>query len=117
MHVRKILTFVDEARSEAGQPAQIPLRKVAAVAVVKNPFAGKFEADLSSLVEASAAVGREITAIALDLLRPYAVGELWQGCDRRPVPASRSTASPCSPPCSATSCATRRAAARPGFPR
>ena len=23
MHVRKILTFVDESRSEAGQPAQI----------------------------------------------------------------------------------------------
>lgn len=43
MHVRKILTFVDELRSEAGQPAQIPLRKVAAVAVVKNPFAGNFE--------------------------------------------------------------------------
>ena len=41
MHVRKILTFVDETRSEAGQPAQTPLRKVAAVAVVKNPFAGK----------------------------------------------------------------------------
>ena len=43
MHIRKILTFVDEARSEAGQPAQTPLRKVASVAVVKNPFAGKYQ--------------------------------------------------------------------------
>jgi hypothetical protein len=79
MHVRKILTFVDESRSEAGQPAQIPLRKVAAVAVVKNPFAGKFEQDLSSLVEASDAVGREITAIALELLRPYAAESYGKG--------------------------------------
>jgi Amino acid synthesis len=79
MHVRKILTFVDESRSEAGQPAQIPLRKVAAVAVVKNPFAGKFEQNLSSLVEASDAVGREITAIALDLLRPYAAESYGKG--------------------------------------
>ena len=61
-----------KSRSEAGQPAQTPLRKVAAVAVVKNPFAGKFEQDLSALTEASAAIGREITAIAIDLLRPYA---------------------------------------------
>jgi hypothetical protein len=79
MHVRKILTFVDESRSEAGQPAQIPLRKVAAVAVVKNPFAGKFEQNLSSLVEASDAVGREITAIALELLRPYAAESYGKG--------------------------------------
>ena len=79
MHVRKILTFVDELRSEAGQPAQTPLRKVAAVAVVKNPFAGKFEQDLSALTEASAAVGREITAIAIELLRPYAAESYGKG--------------------------------------
>jgi len=47
MHIRKILTFVDEARSEAGEAAQTPLRKVAAVAVVTNPFAGKFVRDLA----------------------------------------------------------------------
>src|SRR3954465_2693885 len=79
MHVRKILTFVDDPRSDAGQPTQIPLRKVAAVAVVKNPFAGKFEQNLSSLVEASDAVGREITAIALELLRPYAAESYGKG--------------------------------------
>jgi hypothetical protein len=79
MQVRKILTFVDESRREAGQPAQTPLRKVAAVAVVKNPFAGKFEVDLSALVDASAAVGREVSAIARDLMRPFAVESYGKG--------------------------------------
>lgn len=79
VQIRKILTFVDESRSEAGQPAQTPLRKVAAVAVVKNPLAGKFEHDLSALVDASAAVGREVSAIALDLLRPFAAESYGKG--------------------------------------
>jgi hypothetical protein len=79
MQIRKILTFVDEARSEAGQAANMPLRKVAAVAVVGNPFAGEFEPDLAALVEASAAVGREITAMALDLLRPYGAESYGKG--------------------------------------
>jgi Amino acid synthesis len=79
MHIRKILTFVDEARSEAGEQAAVPLRKVAAVAVVRNPFAGRFERDLSALTEASAAVGREITALALALLKPYAAESYGKG--------------------------------------
>jgi hypothetical protein len=79
MQIRKILTFVDEARCEAGQAANMPLRKVAAVAVVSNPFAGKFAPDLSALVDASAAVGREITAMALDLLRPYGAESYGKG--------------------------------------
>jgi len=79
MQIRKILAFVDEARSEAGEASQIPLRKVAAVAVVKNPCAGKFQPDLSALVEASAAVGREVSSIALGLLKPYAAESYGKG--------------------------------------
>jgi hypothetical protein len=79
MHIRKILTFVDEARSEAGHAAEAPLRKVASVAVVKNPFAGKYQEDLSSLVEASASIGKEISEIALDLLKPYPVESYGKG--------------------------------------
>ena len=79
MQIRKILLFVDEARSEAGQPAQPPLRKVAAVAIVGNPFAGKFAPDLSALVDASAAVGRELSALATGLLAPYAAESYGKG--------------------------------------
>jgi len=79
MHVRKILTFVDEARREAGETAQPPLRKVAAVAVVRNPFAGRFVRDLAELTEASAAIGREISTMAVALLKPYAAESYGKG--------------------------------------
>jgi hypothetical protein len=79
MEVRRILTFVDEARAEAGQSARVPLRKVAAVAVVKNPCAGRFVSDLSVLVTASAQIGRELAVLARDLLRPFAVESYGKG--------------------------------------
>lgn len=73
MLIRKIVTLVDEARSEAGVAADPLLRKVATAAVVKNPFAGKYQEDLSSLVAASAALGEEICLIARTALGPHPV--------------------------------------------
>jgi hypothetical protein len=61
-----ILSFVDEVRSEAGRRTEPPLRKSAVVAIVQNPFAGRYVEDL-----ASEAIGREIAAIAVRLLAPY----------------------------------------------
>ena len=71
MKIQRILTFFDEIRNEAGHHAEPPLRKSAAVAIVQNPFAGRYVEDLSPLVTASEAVGREICAIAVALLAPY----------------------------------------------
>jgi hypothetical protein len=71
MEIERILTFFDEVRSEAGRRTEPPLRKSAAVAIVKNPYAGKYAEDLSPLVTASEAIGREICAIAVALLAPY----------------------------------------------
>lgn len=72
MEIRRISSFVDEVRAEAARPADPPLRKVAVVAVVANPLAGGYADDLSSLVDASTAVGREISGLAVGLLAPYA---------------------------------------------
>ena len=60
MLVKRTLTFMDEVGVEAGQQIDPPLRKVAAVAVIDNPFAGRFERDLGPLTEASAEIGRQI---------------------------------------------------------
>ena len=46
MQIKRTLTFVDEVAIEAGQPIDPPLRKVAVVAIIDNPFAGRFERDL-----------------------------------------------------------------------
>jgi Amino acid synthesis len=71
MQIRRMLTFFDEVRSEAGRYTDPPLRKSVAIAVVENPFAGRFVEDLSSLTTASEAIGREICAIAVAMLAPY----------------------------------------------
>jgi len=70
MQIKRVLTFLDEVRSDAGRAVSPRLRKVAAVAVLDNPFAGRFEPDLSSLTTASEAIGREICAIAAALAAP-----------------------------------------------
>jgi hypothetical protein len=53
MDVKRILTFVDEVRSEAGRRTEPPLRKAAVVAILRNPLAGKYVEDLSPLTAAS----------------------------------------------------------------
>jgi hypothetical protein len=72
MQIRRIATFFDEVRSEAGQAAAgPPLRKAAVAAVVENPFAGRYAEDLTRLVEASEGIGREICAMAVAMLAPF----------------------------------------------
>src|SRR5271155_1088167 len=71
MEIKRILTFTDEVRAEAGRRTDPPLRKSAVVAIVHNPFAGRYVEDLSPLTAASDAIGREICAIAVALLAPH----------------------------------------------
>lgn len=73
MNIRKILTYTEDARSEAGRDADPLLRKVAAVAVVANPFAGRYVEDLSPLVEASEALGRELSERAASLMGEHGI--------------------------------------------
>jgi hypothetical protein len=79
MQIRRVLAFMDEARSEADRAADPPLRKVASVAIVKNPFAAKYQEDLALLVEASAAIAKELSEVALHLLKPFAVESYGKG--------------------------------------
>ena len=71
MQIKRTLTFIDETGVEAGQPIDPPLRKVAVVAILDNPFAGRFERDLSRLTDASAEIGRHICGLAVSLLAPH----------------------------------------------
>ena len=68
--VRKTFLSVEEIQSSAGQGDSGPsLRKVAACAIVTNPFAGHgFIADLSPIVDASGEVGSMLGAMGLDAL-------------------------------------------------
>jgi len=54
--IRKLLTVVDETLTEQDQKISPPIRRAAAVAVVANPFAGKYQEDLGELMD----VGEEL---------------------------------------------------------
>jgi hypothetical protein len=55
--IRKIATWVEETHLEAGQVIAPATRKAVAVAVIENPFAGQFQADLTTLMEIGAELG------------------------------------------------------------
>jgi len=57
MDIRKIATWVEETHTEIGQTISPPTRKAVAVAVIANPFAGKFVADLEPLMDIGAQLG------------------------------------------------------------
>lgn len=68
LQIRKWLTFVDQTEAPAGED---PLRKLAIVAVVVNPYAGRFVEDLKPLIEASADLGRQMAERATQAMLPY----------------------------------------------
>ncbi len=64
--IRKLVTIVEEIRADGGREAARPVRKAAAVAVIDNPFAGRWVEDLAPLVtvgeELGALLGRQAVA-------------------------------------------------------
>jgi len=58
MDIRKIATWVEETHIEIGQAISPPTRKAVAVAVIANPFAGTYVADLEPLMDMGAELGK-----------------------------------------------------------
>jgi hypothetical protein len=56
MIIRKVVRIVEETRREMGRDLTPPTRRAAAVAVIKNPFAGSYEENLDGLI----AIGEEL---------------------------------------------------------
>ena len=68
--IRKLAVSVEETLSEMGREIMPPTRKAVAVAVIENPFAGRYEEDLSELMETGAELGGllgERCVLALDI--------------------------------------------------
>ncbi len=54
--IRKLITFVEETRIEMGRPVEPATRKAVAIAVIANPYAGRYSENLDALV----AIGEEL---------------------------------------------------------
>jgi hypothetical protein len=66
--IRKLVTVTEEILADGGRAAKRPLRKVAAIAVIENPFAGKFVADLAPLIDAGEELGALLAKKATEAL-------------------------------------------------
>ena len=55
--IRKLAVWVEETHTEMGHPITPATRKAVAVAVIANPYAGRYADDLSDLIEIGAELG------------------------------------------------------------
>ena len=62
VQIRKRLTVVEEIFHEGGPVAQTPLRRVAALTVIHNPFAGRYVEDISGFMD-------DLKPLGLDMAR------------------------------------------------
>lgn len=69
--IRKLVVTVEETHREGGKGVSPATRKAAAVAVIKNPFAGKYVEDLNPLIDIGEELGgllaqRAVAALGIE---------------------------------------------------
>ncbi|MBL6598800.1 MAG: amino acid synthesis family protein [Alphaproteobacteria bacterium] len=69
--IRKLVTVTDEIHREMGREISPPTRRAAAIAVIENPFAGRYVEDLSDLMEVGVELGgllgeRAVAALGIE---------------------------------------------------
>ena len=66
--VRKLVLAVEEVRHDNGPPLPVPLLRGSAAAVLRNPYAGRYVADIQPMMEALKPLGREMAARLVEAL-------------------------------------------------
>lgn len=75
MKIRKIVTIVEEIFVEGFKEVSVPVRMAASLAVIENPFAGKYQDDLSPLIrEFSTCLANELVPRAKKALEAKVEG-------------------------------------------
>ena len=67
-NIRKTSVIVEETRQDIGRPVDPPTRKAAALAVIENPFAGRYEEDLTLLMDIGAELGELLGRMCVEAL-------------------------------------------------
>ena len=78
--IRKIVVVMDEIHREMGREIAPPTRRAAALAVIANPFAGKYVEDLSELIDIGAEMGdllgrRAVAALGIEPAQAQSYGK------------------------------------------
>jgi len=83
IEIRRVMTQVEEIRHEFGPAPDVPLLRGAVAAVLRNPFAGRYEADILPMMEALNPVGvdmahrlRAAMGIAVERIECYGKGSI-----------------------------------------
>ena len=77
MDIRKTMMIKETIEADGVGKACDPIVRVAAVAVIQNPFAGRFVEDLSSLFDIGGQLGEKLMADAVNMLggQPVSYGK------------------------------------------
>ncbi|MET0444557.1 MAG: amino acid synthesis family protein, partial [Pseudorhodoplanes sp.] len=78
-NIRRTYALIEDKNETAGQRVATPVRKIAIVAVLENPYVGRYVDDLSPLIEASAGLGATMGKMALDALGSHEVQSYGKG--------------------------------------
>jgi hypothetical protein len=79
LDIRRLLCFTDHKEVEAGHRHDQPLRRVTAVAIVANPYAGRYVENLSEAIAASVDVGAVLAKLAVEAMGSYKVESYGKG--------------------------------------
>ena len=66
--IRKIVTCVEEIRHEGGPAPETPLRRASALAVIENPFAGRYEPEIAGFMDDLKPLGLMMARRLIELL-------------------------------------------------
>ena len=73
LHIRRTLLLRDTAASDVAKPLPRPIVRAVAMAVIVNPFAGRYVEDLTELFEAGRTIGEQLMPELVRLLGASAV--------------------------------------------
>ncbi len=74
--IKKWHTYTETIDTPAGE---MPLKKIAVVAIFDNPFAGRFVEDLNPLIQASIAIGAAMGKVFVEAMQPYPIIGIGKG--------------------------------------
>jgi hypothetical protein len=66
--LRKLIYSVEDVFHDGGPISEIPLRRAAALAIIENPFAGRYEPEIQGFMEDLKPLGLRMAQKLLDLL-------------------------------------------------